>query len=68
MNVHLYHCRDLDFLMSGQRHPFLTKYNVGVDANGYIKALDCDMYCNAGYSMDLSFSVLHRYNMIPILG
>ena len=52
--------RDLDFLMSGQRHPFLTKYKVGVDKEGYIKALDVDMYCNAGYSLDLSFSVLHR--------
>lgn len=52
--------RDLDFLMSGQRHPFLTKYKVGVDKEGYIKALDIDMYCNAGYSLDLSFSVLHR--------
>ena len=52
--------RDQDFLMSGQRHPFLTKYKVGVDKNGYIQALDVDMYCNAGYSLDLSFSVLHR--------
>ena len=47
-------------LMSGHRHPFYTKYRVGFNKDGLIKALDTDIYNNAGYSLDLSFSVMHR--------
>ena len=46
--------------MSGHRHPFYTKYRVGFSKDGLIKALDTDIYNNAGYSLDLSFSVMHR--------
>ena len=46
--------------MSGHRHPFYTKYRVGFNKDGLIKALDTDIYNNAGYSLDLSFSVMHR--------
>ena len=46
--------------MSGHRHPFYSKYRVGFNKNGMITALDTDLYCNAGYSLDLSFSVMHR--------
>ncbi len=52
--------RDQDMQMCGQRHPFYSKYRVGYNANGVVKALDTDLYCNAGYSLDLSFAVIHR--------
>ena len=49
-----------DMVMSGHRHPFFSKYRVGFNNNGLITALDTELYCNAGYSLDLSFSVMHR--------
>eukprot|EP00094_Tigriopus_californicus_P013136 TCALIF_12703-PA protein Name:"Similar to XDH Xanthine dehydrogenase/oxidase (Gallus gallus)" AED:0.07 eAED:0.07 QI:278/0.8/0.66/1/1/1/6/364/1546 len=52
--------RDEDMVMSGHRHPFLAKYKVGFNNDGTIKALDLDLYNNAGYTMDLSFSVMER--------
>ena len=52
--------RDQDMLMCGQRHPFYTKYQVGCSKDGKLQAIDADMYCNAGYSLDLSFAVIHR--------
>lgn len=52
--------RDQDMLMCGHRHPFYTKYKVGISSDGLLKALDTDIYNNAGYSLDLSFSVMHR--------
>jgi xanthine dehydrogenase/oxidase len=52
--------RDEDMMHSGQRHPFLGKYKIGVDKDGKIQALDAEFYCNAGYSADLTFAVLER--------
>ena len=52
--------RDQDMLMSGQRHPFYSTYKVGFSKDGVVNALDADLYCNAGYSLDLSFAVIHR--------
>lgn len=52
--------RDEDMLMSGHRHPFMAKYKVGFSKEGKVKALDVDIYNNAGYTMDLSFSVMER--------
>ena len=52
--------RDEDMLMSGHRHPFMAKYKVGFTKEGKVKALDVDIYNNAGYTMDLSFSVMER--------
>ncbi len=42
------------------RHPFLGKYKAGFTKDGIIKALDVDLYSNAGYTLDLSFSVVQR--------
>eukprot|EP00095_Tigriopus_kingsejongensis_P011121 snap_masked-scaffold645_size120276-processed-gene-0.3 protein:Tk11121 transcript:snap_masked-scaffold645_size120276-processed-gene-0.3-mRNA-1 annotation:"xanthine dehydrogenase oxidase-like" len=52
--------RDEDMLMSGHRHPFLARYKVGFSQDGTIKALDLELYNNAGHTMDLSFSVMER--------
>jgi xanthine dehydrogenase molybdopterin-binding subunit B len=47
-------------MITGQRHPFLGRYRVGFDSTGRILAADVALYCNAGWSMDLSFSVTER--------
>ncbi|KAH8273140.1 hypothetical protein KR018_006412 [Drosophila ironensis] len=52
--------RDEDMLITGTRHPFLFKYKVGFTKEGLITACDIECYNNAGWSMDLSFSVMNR--------
>ncbi|KAL9892420.1 xanthine dehydrogenase rosy [Glossina fuscipes fuscipes] len=52
--------RDEDMMITGTRHPFLYKYKVGCTKEGLITACDVELYNNAGWSMDLSFSVLQR--------
>eukprot|EP00090_Calanus_glacialis_P022255 TRINITY_DN34353_c0_g1_i1.p1 TRINITY_DN34353_c0_g1~~TRINITY_DN34353_c0_g1_i1.p1 ORF type:complete len:1353 (-),score=369.93 TRINITY_DN34353_c0_g1_i1:172-4230(-) len=52
--------RDEDMMISGWRHPFLGKYKVAFDSNGMVQAADVDLYNNAGWTMDLSFSVMER--------
>lgn len=52
--------RDEDMITSGQRHPFLCHWKVGVTKEGKILALDADVYANAGFSQDLSAAVVDR--------
>ncbi|KAL2891544.1 Xanthine dehydrogenase [Ceratocystis lukuohia] len=52
--------REEDIVWSGQRHPFLGKWKIGVNKDGMIKALDVDLYNNGGWSTDLSQAVLER--------
>lgn len=49
--------RDEDMALSGTRHPFYFKYKVGATRDGKLKALDIEIYNNAGYSLDLSIAV-----------
>ncbi|KAL2155444.1 hypothetical protein VTH82DRAFT_186 [Thermothelomyces myriococcoides] len=52
--------REEDMVTSGQRHPFLGKWKVGVNKDGKIQALDLDIFNNAGWSWDLSAAVCER--------
>ncbi|KAJ5133771.1 MFS general substrate transporter [Penicillium atrosanguineum] len=52
--------RDEDILTSGQRHPFLCKWKVGVTKEGKLLALDADIFANGGHTQDLSGAVLER--------
>lgn len=52
--------RDEDILTSGQRHPFLARWKVAVNNDGKLQALDADVFCNAGWSQDLSAAVVDR--------
>ncbi|OLL25899.1 Xanthine dehydrogenase [Neolecta irregularis DAH-3] len=52
--------RDEDAIMSGQRHPFLARWKVGVSKEGKLLALDADVFNNGGWSQDLSGAVLER--------
>lgn len=55
--------RDEDMMITGTRHPFMYNYKVGFNNDGKINALEVDLYCNAGWTMDLSFSVMDRAMM-----
>jgi xanthine dehydrogenase/oxidase len=52
--------RDEDMLTSGQRHPFLAHWKVGVNKDGKLQALDADVFNNGGWSQDLSAAVIDR--------
>ncbi|CAB3367423.1 Hypothetical predicted protein [Cloeon dipterum] len=52
--------RDEDMVATGGRNPFRGRYQVGFDAQGKIHACKMVMYNNAGYSVDLSCSVMDR--------
>ncbi|KAK0635086.1 molybdopterin binding aldehyde oxidase/xanthine dehydrogenase [Bombardia bombarda] len=52
--------REEDMVTSGQRHPFLGRWKVGVNKDGKIQALDLDVFNNAGWSWDLSGAVCER--------
>lgn len=52
--------REEDMVTMGQRHPFMARYKVGVNKDGKIQALDCDIFNNAGWTFDLSASVVER--------
>jgi xanthine dehydrogenase/oxidase len=52
--------RDEDIMTSGQRHPFLGRWKVGVSKEGKLLALDADVFANGGWSQDLSGAVVER--------
>ncbi|KEF57626.1 xanthine dehydrogenase [Exophiala aquamarina CBS 119918] len=52
--------RDEDIMTSGQRHPFLGIWKVGVNKDGKLKALKANLFNNAGWSQDLSAAVVDR--------
>lgn len=52
--------RDEDMMTSGQRHPFMARWKVGVNNDGKLQALDVDVFCNAGWTQDLSGAVCDR--------
>lgn len=49
--------RDEDMMISGTRHPFMHKYKVSFNKDGKITGCKIKIYQNAGYSIDLSYSV-----------
>ncbi|KAL2650085.1 hypothetical protein R1flu_018213 [Riccia fluitans] len=52
--------REIDMMISGQRHAFLGKYKVGFTKVGKVLALDLDLFNNGGNTLDLSHSILER--------
>ncbi len=52
--------REEDMVMSGQRHPFLGRWKVGVNKDGKLQALDLDIFNNGGWTFDLSVAVCER--------
>ncbi|MDD4933584.1 MAG: xanthine dehydrogenase molybdopterin binding subunit [Methylacidiphilaceae bacterium] len=52
--------RVLDMVLTGKRHPFLGKFQVGFTPEGNLLALKVDLYADGGWSLDLSAGVLWR--------
>lgn len=49
-----------DMRITGKRHPFFVRYDVGVDADGRFSGVKIDLAANCGYSLDLSGSIVDR--------
>ena len=52
--------RDQDMMITGKRHPFLAKFRVGFDEEGFLQAAKIDIYSNGGWTLDLSRAVTDR--------
>jgi xanthine dehydrogenase large subunit len=52
--------RDDDMLITGKRHDFLVRYDVGYDEQGRLLALDMVLAARAGHVADLSPSIVDR--------
>ena len=52
--------RQQDFTMTGKRHPFHARFDVGFDAHGKLQALDLQIFSDGGYSLDLSQPIMGR--------
>ncbi|HEY1089888.1 MAG TPA: xanthine dehydrogenase molybdopterin binding subunit, partial [Burkholderiaceae bacterium] len=52
--------RDDDFMITGRRHGFDYRWDVGYDEHGRILAVEADLISNAGHSADLSGPVMAR--------
>ncbi len=49
-----------DMVLTGKRHPFLGKFEVGFDRDGRLRALELSLFSDGGWSLDLSAPVLYR--------
>ncbi|MEH6824044.1 MAG: xanthine dehydrogenase molybdopterin binding subunit [Motiliproteus sp.] len=52
--------RSEDMQMTGKRHPFFNRYQVGYDDDGRICGYEMQLAANCGYSPDLSNAVVDR--------
>lgn len=58
VKIHLF--RDDDQIMTGKRHRFLSRYEIGFDEAGRILAYKLELNADAGSSTDLSRAILER--------
>lgn len=56
--------RDEDIVTSGQRHPFLGKWTVGVNNDGRLVALKAEVFSNGGWALDLSVLLILSQSVI----
>jgi len=56
----LHWSRDLDMMLTGHRHPFLARFNIGFDSEGRLLAAKIHLLSNGGWSRDLSQAVTDR--------
>lgn len=52
--------RHEDMTMTGKRHPYLSDYKLGLDAEGHMLAYEVTFYQNGGAVADLSPAILER--------
>jgi xanthine dehydrogenase large subunit len=58
VKIHLF--RDDDQIMTGKRHPYLIRYEVGFEARGKINGLIFEQNADGGCATDLSIAILER--------
>jgi xanthine dehydrogenase large subunit len=52
--------RTQDLTMTGKRHPFFARWQVGFKSDGTLHALKAELFSDGGWSLDLSEPVLAR--------
>jgi xanthine dehydrogenase molybdopterin binding subunit/xanthine dehydrogenase small subunit len=52
--------RDVDMIVTGKRHPFWGRFDVGFDNDGRLKAARVDLVSDGGWALDLSESITDR--------
>jgi xanthine dehydrogenase large subunit len=52
--------RDLDMMLTGKRHPFHARFDVGYEDNGLLNAARIALVSDGGWALDLSESVMDR--------
>ncbi|GGJ39036.1 xanthine dehydrogenase molybdopterin binding subunit [Deinococcus roseus] len=52
--------RAQDTTLSGKRHPFHARYQIGFTSEGMLQALKLDLFADGGYSLDLSEPIVSR--------
>ena len=52
--------KDTDMLVTGKRHPYLCRWQVGFESDGEIVGLKYDFFSDGGAAADLSTSVMER--------
>ena len=52
--------RDDDMIMTGKRHDFVARWDVGFDEAGILRGLETDYLARCGHSVDLSIGVVDR--------
>jgi xanthine dehydrogenase large subunit len=58
VKIHLF--RDDDQIMTGKRHRYFSKYEIGFDDEGRILAYHVELNADAGAATDLSMAILER--------
>jgi len=58
VKIHLF--RDDDQIMTGKRHRFMSRYEIGFDDDGLILAYKVDLNADAGSATDLTRAILER--------
>ncbi|HTD16716.1 MAG TPA: xanthine dehydrogenase small subunit, partial [Chthoniobacterales bacterium] len=52
--------RDQDMMITGKRHPFYARFDVGYEQNGKVVGVRAELVSDGGWSLDLSTAVTDR--------
>ena len=52
--------RDIDLVITGKRHPFYARFEVGFDDDGKLLASRVELFADGGWALDLSESICDR--------
>ena len=52
--------RDDDMALTGKRHPFLARFDIGHDGEGRVTAAQVELIADGGWSLDLSIPICDR--------